>query len=150
MPTALPRGCSRRSTVSIRRRSTNIAGGCGRMKRRREWMLNEDLPPIPTREEVEAARTRRRWITLAEVPGGESRRRAGPRRDHHRVLQRRRDAPRQRDLRYRLSRRRRRPVRRAQAEDARDFAGRNRPSGDTPGATRCALAIAATRRSAPL
>jgi hypothetical protein len=32
-------------------------------------MLNEDLPPIPTREEVDAARTRRRWITLAEVLG---------------------------------------------------------------------------------
>jgi hypothetical protein len=32
-------------------------------------MLNEDLPPIPTREEVEAARVRRRWITLAEVLG---------------------------------------------------------------------------------
>ena len=32
-------------------------------------MLNEDLPPIPTREEVETARVRRRWITLAEVLG---------------------------------------------------------------------------------
>src|SRR5947199_4730923 len=69
MPRASPRGCSRRSIASIRARSTIIAGGCGRMMRRRTKMLNEDLPPIPTREEVEAARVRRRWITFAEVLG---------------------------------------------------------------------------------
>ena len=32
-------------------------------------MPDSDLPPIPTREEVEAAAVRRRWITLAEVLG---------------------------------------------------------------------------------
>ena len=32
-------------------------------------MLNDDLSPIPTREDVEAARVRRRWITFAEVLG---------------------------------------------------------------------------------
>ena len=32
-------------------------------------MPDSDLPPIPTKEEVEAAAVRRRWITLAEVLG---------------------------------------------------------------------------------
>jgi hypothetical protein len=32
-------------------------------------MPDSDLPPIPTREEAEAAAVRRRWITLAEVLG---------------------------------------------------------------------------------
>jgi hypothetical protein len=32
-------------------------------------MPDNDPPPIPTREEVEAAAVRRRWITLAEVLG---------------------------------------------------------------------------------
>lgn len=32
-------------------------------------MPDSDLPPIPTRDEVEAAAVRRRWITLAEVLG---------------------------------------------------------------------------------
>ena len=32
-------------------------------------MPDNDLPPIPTREEAEAAAVRRRWITLAEVLG---------------------------------------------------------------------------------
>jgi hypothetical protein len=32
-------------------------------------MPDSDLPPIPTREQVEAAAVRRRWITLAEVLG---------------------------------------------------------------------------------
>ena len=32
-------------------------------------MPDSDLPPIPSREEVEAAAVRRRWITLAEVLG---------------------------------------------------------------------------------
>jgi hypothetical protein len=32
-------------------------------------MPDSDLPPIPTREETEAAAVRRRWITLAEVLG---------------------------------------------------------------------------------
>ena len=32
-------------------------------------MPDNDLPPIPTREETEAAAVRRRWITLAEVLG---------------------------------------------------------------------------------
>ena len=32
-------------------------------------MPTEDLPPIPTREEADAAAVRRRWITLAEVLG---------------------------------------------------------------------------------
>jgi predicted xylose isomerase-like sugar epimerase len=31
--------------------------------------MDSDPPPIPTREEVEAAAVRRRWITLAEVLG---------------------------------------------------------------------------------
>jgi hypothetical protein len=34
-----------------------------------KMMPDSDLPPIPTREEVEAAAVRRRWITLAEVLG---------------------------------------------------------------------------------
>jgi len=33
------------------------------------WMPDSDLPPIPTREEAEAASVRRRWITLAEILG---------------------------------------------------------------------------------
>jgi hypothetical protein len=32
-------------------------------------MPDNDLPPIPTREQAEAAAVRRRWITLAEVLG---------------------------------------------------------------------------------
>jgi hypothetical protein len=32
-------------------------------------MPDNDLPPIPSRDEVEAAAVRRRWITLAEVLG---------------------------------------------------------------------------------
>ena len=32
-------------------------------------MPDSDLPPIPTREEAEAAAVRRRWVTLAEVLG---------------------------------------------------------------------------------
>ena len=32
-------------------------------------MPDSDFPPLPTGEEVEAARVRRRWITLAEVLG---------------------------------------------------------------------------------
>jgi hypothetical protein len=32
-------------------------------------MPDSDLPPIPSRQEVEAAAVRRRWITLAEVLG---------------------------------------------------------------------------------
>src|SRR4051794_23536971 len=68
MPTASPRESSKRSIVSTRRRSTNIAGCCG-PGRRAKMMPDSDLPPIPTREEVEAAAVRRRWITLAEVLG---------------------------------------------------------------------------------
>ena len=59
---SLPPGCSRRSTGSIRWRSTNIAGPCAR---RSKTMPDEPTPV----EAAEAARTRRRLINLAEIVG---------------------------------------------------------------------------------